>query len=199
MSISTISLRSAIFPRSSAITNVLFVGAGTLFLAGLAQIALPIPGSPVPVTGQTLGVLLIGTSYGATLGLSTLLTYLLVGLVGASGLCRWRSWIIATYGRNRWVSHWHADRSPCCWSARRPQMGSAGSHRACGNTTRETQLFFHSACSGYTPIRIRVGDGLSERDSRHSSLAKHSRLRLLELRCRWSGASFTSNYLLCCR
>ena len=83
MSISTISLRSAIFPRSSAITNVFFVGAGTLFLAGLAQIALPIPGSPVPVTGQTLGVLLIGTSYGATLGLSTLLTYLLVGLVGA--------------------------------------------------------------------------------------------------------------------
>lgn len=62
---------------------MLFVGAGTLFLAGLAQIALPIPGSPVPVTGQTLGVLLIGTSYGATLGLSTLLTYLLVGLVGA--------------------------------------------------------------------------------------------------------------------
>ena len=83
MSISTISLRSAIFPRSSALNNVLFVTIGTLFIGGLAQIALPIPGSPVPVTGQTLGVLLIGTSYGALLGYSTLLTYLLVGLAGA--------------------------------------------------------------------------------------------------------------------
>jgi len=83
VSISTISLRNAVFPRSSALNNVLFVTVGTLFIAGLAQIAMPIPGSPVPVTGQTLGVLLIGTSYGTTLGLSTLLTYLLVGLAGA--------------------------------------------------------------------------------------------------------------------
>lgn len=83
MSISTISLRSAVFPRSSALNNVLFVTTGTLFLAGLAQISLPVPGSPVPVTGQTLGVLLIGTSYGATLGLSTLLAYLLAGIAGA--------------------------------------------------------------------------------------------------------------------
>jgi biotin transport system substrate-specific component len=83
MSISTISLRNEIFPRSSVLYNLLFVAVGTLFIAGLAQIALPVPGSPVPVTGQTLGVLLIGASYGAVLGLSTFLTYLLVGLAGA--------------------------------------------------------------------------------------------------------------------
>jgi biotin transport system substrate-specific component len=83
VSISSISLRNAVFPRSSALNNVLLITVGTLFIAGLAQIALPIPGSPVPVTGQTLGVLLIGTSYGAVLGLSTFLTYLLVGLAGA--------------------------------------------------------------------------------------------------------------------
>jgi biotin transport system substrate-specific component len=83
MSMSTISLRTAVFPRSTALNNALFVTVGTLFIAGLAQISLPIPGSPVPVTGQTLGVLLIGTSYGAVLGLSTLLTYLLVGIAGA--------------------------------------------------------------------------------------------------------------------
>lgn len=83
MSISTISLRSAIFPRSSAINNVILVSLGTLFIAGLAQISLPIPGSPVPVTGQTLGVLLIGSSYGAILGATTFITYLLIGLAGA--------------------------------------------------------------------------------------------------------------------
>jgi len=83
MSISTISLRSAIFPRSSAINNVILVFLGTLFLAGLAQISLPIPGSPVPVTGQTLGVLLIGSSYGAIMGATTFITYLVIGLAGA--------------------------------------------------------------------------------------------------------------------
>jgi len=89
------SLRTAVFPRTSALTNVVAVIGGAAFLAVLAQIALPIPGSPVPVTGQTLGVLLIGASYGTQLGLLTFLTYMLVGLAGApvfadgaSGLAR---------------------------------------------------------------------------------------------------------------
>ncbi|TRZ84164.1 MAG: biotin transporter BioY [Streptomycetaceae bacterium] len=82
MSISAISLRSAVLGRTSVATNALLVAGGVVVLALLAQVALPIPGSPVPVTGQTLGVLLIGTSYGATLGLTTFITYLLVGLAG---------------------------------------------------------------------------------------------------------------------
>lgn len=76
-------LRNAVFPRSTILSKALFVTAGTAFIALLAQIALPIPGSPIPVTGQTLGVLLVGASYGSTLGLSTFLTYLLVGIAGA--------------------------------------------------------------------------------------------------------------------
>ncbi len=79
----TASLRSSVFPRSTTFTNSLLVAGGVFFLSGLAQVALPIPGSPVPVTGQTLGVLLIGTSYGASLGLLTFFTYLLVGIAGA--------------------------------------------------------------------------------------------------------------------
>lgn len=72
-----------IFPRSSTLSNVLLITLGTVFISGLAQIALPILGSPVPVTGQTLGVLLIGTSYGAAMRVSTFITYMLVSLVGA--------------------------------------------------------------------------------------------------------------------
>ncbi|CAB4334540.1 unannotated protein [freshwater metagenome] len=83
MSTSSISLRSALLPRSSALTSSVLVASGTLFIAALAQIALPIPGSPVPVTGQTLAVLLIGSSYGASLGVMTFLTYILVGIAGA--------------------------------------------------------------------------------------------------------------------
>ena len=83
MSISTGSLRAAVFPRSSALTHATFIVGGTLFIAALAQIAIPVPGSPVPVTGQTLAVYLIGTTYGARLGFATFATYLLAGIAGA--------------------------------------------------------------------------------------------------------------------
>ena len=83
MSLQSNSLRATIFPRSSAITQALFVVGGVGFLTALAQISIPVPGSPVPVTGQTLGVLLIGTTYGAQLGFITFATYLLAGVAGA--------------------------------------------------------------------------------------------------------------------
>jgi biotin transport system substrate-specific component len=77
------SLRATVFPRSTVLTQGLFVMAGVAFIALLAQIAIPVPGSPVPVTGQTLAVLLIGTTYGARLGVLTFATYLLAGVAGA--------------------------------------------------------------------------------------------------------------------
>ncbi len=83
MSIQSGSLRATVFPRSTALTQVLFVAAGVAFISLLAQIAIPVPGSPVPVTGQTLAVLLIGTTYGARLGVLTFATYLLAGVAGA--------------------------------------------------------------------------------------------------------------------
>jgi biotin transport system substrate-specific component len=83
MSISTGSLRATVFPRSTALTHATFIVGGTLFIAALAQIAIPVPGSPVPVTGQTLAVYLIGTTYGARLGFATFYTYLLAGIAGA--------------------------------------------------------------------------------------------------------------------
>ena len=83
MSISTGSLRATVFPRSTALTHATFIVGGTLFIAALSQIAIPVPGSPVPVTGQTLAVYLIGTTYGARLGFATVATYLLAGIAGA--------------------------------------------------------------------------------------------------------------------
>jgi biotin transport system substrate-specific component len=83
MSIQSSSLRATVFPRSSALTQALFVVGGIGFIALLAQISIPVPGSPVPVTGQTLAVLLIGTTYGARLGFITFASYLLAGIAGA--------------------------------------------------------------------------------------------------------------------
>jgi biotin transport system substrate-specific component len=76
-------LRSAVLPRSTALTHLGLVLGGTAFIAAMAQIAIPVPGSPVPVTGQTLAVLLLGTAYGATLGVTTFAFYLLMGIAGA--------------------------------------------------------------------------------------------------------------------
>jgi len=83
MSLHSASLRATVFPRSTALTQALFVMGGIGFISLLAQVAIPVPGSPVPVTGQTLAVLLIGTTYGARLGLMTFATYLLAGVAGA--------------------------------------------------------------------------------------------------------------------
>lgn len=83
MSANQLTLRSVVAPRSSALTHALFIIGGTAFIAAMAQVSLPVPGSPVPVTGQTLVVLLVGTTYGARLGVATFSTYMLAGIAGA--------------------------------------------------------------------------------------------------------------------
>ncbi|MEV6653533.1 biotin transporter BioY [Streptomyces sp. NPDC051219] len=56
---------------------------GGAALTGIAaQIAVPVPGSPVPVTGQTFAALLVGTALGARRGFLSLALYALVGMAG---------------------------------------------------------------------------------------------------------------------
>jgi biotin transport system substrate-specific component len=73
-------------PRSRATARVAFQVAcavgGSLLIAGLAQISFPLPFTPVPITGQTLGVLLVGAAYGPALGVATLVLYLAWGVMG---------------------------------------------------------------------------------------------------------------------
>lgn len=80
--LSQATLRRAVVVKDSLLTQALLLVTGVAFLALMAQISIPVPGSPVPVTGQTLGALLIGTSFGSALGLATIASYILVGLVG---------------------------------------------------------------------------------------------------------------------
>ncbi|MCC7369867.1 MAG: biotin transporter BioY [Chloroflexi bacterium] len=60
---------------------LLVVAFGTL-MGALAQIAVPLPFTPVPVTGQTLGVLLIGALLGSRRGGAAMLVHLAEGLAG---------------------------------------------------------------------------------------------------------------------
>ena len=80
---STATLRGALITRSTVTTKIALVVGGVTFLWVMAQISVPVPGSPVPVTGQTLGALLLGSAYGASLGFTTFASYLIVGFLGA--------------------------------------------------------------------------------------------------------------------
>ena len=53
-----------------------------LALAAAAQVAIPLPGTPVPVTLQPLIVVLAGLMLGPTLGAASMVTYLALGAVG---------------------------------------------------------------------------------------------------------------------
>ncbi len=75
-------LAQALLPRPSRVRDLLLILGGSLFVAVLAQVRIPLPFTPVPITGQTLGVLLVGASFGARLGCLTLLLYLLEGILG---------------------------------------------------------------------------------------------------------------------
>lgn len=55
-------------------------GAGLTGIA--AQIALPVPGSPVPVTGQTFAALAVGAGLGMRRGIASMMLYLAAGVVG---------------------------------------------------------------------------------------------------------------------
>jgi biotin transport system substrate-specific component len=57
-------------------TDALLILTGSLFVAGMAQLYLKLPFTPVPITGQTLAVLLVGGALGAVRGGSSMLLYL---------------------------------------------------------------------------------------------------------------------------
>ncbi len=65
-------------PSGRAIAVVL----GSLFVAACAQIAIPLPWTPVPMTMQPFGVLLVGLLLGPWLGAAAMVAYLLEGAAG---------------------------------------------------------------------------------------------------------------------
>ncbi len=68
--------------RSVLLYDVALIVGGSLFVALSAQIAIPLPFSPVPITGQTFAVLLVGAILGSRRGACSILLYLLEGMVG---------------------------------------------------------------------------------------------------------------------
>lgn len=67
---------------TSVVRDLALVAAGAGVVGLAAQIAMPIPGSPVPLTGQTFAALLVGASLGWQRGATSMLLYLIAGVAG---------------------------------------------------------------------------------------------------------------------
>jgi biotin transport system substrate-specific component len=76
-------LRFALLPWTGLFADALLVVAGAGVVAVAAQVSIPLPFTPVPITGQTFAVVLAGASLGAVRGTASLSLYLAVGLLGA--------------------------------------------------------------------------------------------------------------------
>src|SRR6201997_5743900 len=66
----------------SVAIDVLRIAAANILLILCAHIAIPLPFTPVPVTGQTFGVLLVAVFLGSRRGMLTCVLYLLEGMAG---------------------------------------------------------------------------------------------------------------------
>jgi biotin transport system substrate-specific component len=68
------------FVPGGAVTNTALVLGGAALTGVLAQLSVPL--WPVPITGQTLGVLLVGSALGPTRGALAMVAYWIAGVAG---------------------------------------------------------------------------------------------------------------------
>ena len=75
--------QTAIGYRAPALgARVAAVVLGALVVAGAAQVSIPLPGTPVPMTLQPMAVLLVGGLLGPQLGALSMILYLAMGAAG---------------------------------------------------------------------------------------------------------------------
>lgn len=71
-----------IFRGESVALDALRIAAANILLVLCAHITIPLPFTPVPITGQTFGVLLVAVLLGSRRGMLTCVLYLLEGMAG---------------------------------------------------------------------------------------------------------------------
>ena len=68
--------------QKSLALKIAAVLGGIVFLSILAQVAIPLPFTPVPITGQTFGVAFLSLMMGRRWGLSSVVSYVALGAAG---------------------------------------------------------------------------------------------------------------------
>jgi biotin transport system substrate-specific component len=70
------------YAARTALAQIVLVFCGAAFVGIAAQIAIPLPFTPVPLTLQTFAVLLAGAALGSLRGVASMGLYALMGVVG---------------------------------------------------------------------------------------------------------------------
>ena len=83
---------------NSRVRDISLVIAGALLIYLTARIVIPVPGSPVPMTGQTFGVLLVGGALGFRRGFVSVGLYVLLGVVGLPFFAEGRGGLSVIWG-----------------------------------------------------------------------------------------------------
>ena len=111
-------LAEKIFPNRSTLADLSLIILGSLLIAAFAQINIPL--NPVPITGQTFAVLLVGMVLGSRRGALALVTYLAEGAAGLPVFAEMRSGVATLLGPTggylfgfvaaAWLVGWLAER-----------------------------------------------------------------------------------------
>jgi len=105
--------------RGRVAADMLLVIGASVLVAVSAQIAIPIPFSPVPLTLQPLAVLLVGVVLGSTRGAAALALYLLEGMSGLPVFAQGHAGPISmfptagylfSYPVAAWIAGWFSER-----------------------------------------------------------------------------------------
>lgn len=83
-----LALMQAVIPQSSLLREAFVVLGFSALVAVCAQISIPLPFTPVPITGQTFGVLLTGALLGRIRGTLSLVSYVGIGSLGVPVFAR---------------------------------------------------------------------------------------------------------------
>jgi biotin transport system substrate-specific component len=81
------------------VRSIALVIGGAIFVGLTAQVSIPLPFTPVPLTLQTFSVLLVGAALGSVRGASSMALYLLAGVAGVPWFANQQSgWAFASFG-----------------------------------------------------------------------------------------------------
>ncbi len=122
-------LADRIYSGEGIAADAVRIVAANILLALCAHIAIPLPWTPVPITGQTFGILLVAVLLGARRGTITVVLYLLEGMAGlpvfapygAPGAARFfgpTAGYLLAYPPAAFVTGWLAERAAGIWFVR---------------------------------------------------------------------------------
>jgi biotin transport system substrate-specific component len=119
-------LADRIYSGEGIAADALRIIAANILLALCAHIAIPLPWTPVPITGQSFGIFLVAVLLGSTRGTLTVVLYLLEGMaglpvfapIGAPGPARFfgpTAGFLFAYPPAVFVAGWLVERSTAIW------------------------------------------------------------------------------------